>query len=64
MSLDDLSLKGYTVINDVYSIEEVRSIIDRINYADTANPAFRKTNALFAIRRFLKNNTGDSAIGI
>ena len=54
MSLDDLSLKGYTVINDVYSVEEVRSIIDRINHADTANPAFRKTNDLFAIRRFLK----------
>lgn len=54
MSLADLSRKGYAVIDDVYSTEEVHSIIDKINHSDAFNDNFRKTNDLFAIRRFLR----------
>jgi len=46
--------KGFTVIDDVYNAEEIGTIISAINGIDQSNPAFRKTNDLFAIRRFLK----------
>jgi ectoine hydroxylase-related dioxygenase (phytanoyl-CoA dioxygenase family) len=45
---------GFTVINGVYTHAEVKSILDVIASADQNNPAFRKTDDLFAIRQFLK----------
>lgn len=45
---------GFAIINDVYSDAEVRGILDVIASADKSNPAFRKTEDLFAIRQFLK----------
>ena len=54
MSLDNLHTKGYTVINGIFTPEEVESISERINRTDSSKPTFRKTNDLFAIRQFLK----------
>jgi ectoine hydroxylase-related dioxygenase (phytanoyl-CoA dioxygenase family) len=45
---------SFTVINGVYTHAEVKSILDVIASADQNNPAFRKTDDLFAIRQFLK----------
>jgi hypothetical protein len=45
---------GFTIINNVYNDAELRGILDVITSADQSNPAFRKTEDLFAIRQFLK----------
>lgn len=45
---------GFTIINNVYNDAELRGILDVIASADQSNPAFRKTEDLFAIRQFLK----------
>lgn len=50
----DITDNGYTIIDDVFSSEEVSAIISCIGNTDTTNAAFRKTNDLFAIRRFLQ----------
>lgn len=52
--METLQSAGYAVINDVFTAEEITSILDTINKIDTSGPAFRKTNDLFAIRRFVK----------
>jgi ectoine hydroxylase-related dioxygenase (phytanoyl-CoA dioxygenase family) len=54
MSLDNLRTKGYAVINDVFTPEEVELIAEKINQVNADKPTFRKTNDLFAIRQFLK----------
>ncbi|WP_184548567.1 phytanoyl-CoA dioxygenase family protein [Mucilaginibacter sp. FT3.2] len=51
---ENISNDGFTVINDVYNADEVKAILDAIAAADQSNPAFRKTDDLFAIRQFLK----------
>ncbi|MCS3797697.1 phytanoyl-CoA dioxygenase family protein [Niastella sp. OAS944] len=50
----NLHKTGFTIIDNVFTSEEVAAIIDTINRIDTSGPAFRKTSDLFAIRRFLK----------
>lgn len=45
---------GFTILEDVYTPEEVESILAIIEDVDPSNPAFRKTDDLFAIRQFLK----------
>jgi ectoine hydroxylase-related dioxygenase (phytanoyl-CoA dioxygenase family) len=45
---------GFAIIGNVFTSEEISSIIETINNIDTSGPAFRKTNDLFAIRRFIK----------
>ncbi|MBO9199310.1 MULTISPECIES: phytanoyl-CoA dioxygenase family protein [Niastella] len=52
--MESLRSAGYAIINDVFTINEVTAILDTINSIDTNGPAFRKTNDLFAIRRFVK----------
>lgn len=54
MLINEFSEKGFCVINDVYSNEEVNSITKFIDNLDTSNPIFRKTDDLFAIRQFVK----------
>jgi len=49
-----LATAGYTVINNVFTTDEISAIATEITDADTSGPAFRKTKDLFAIRRFLK----------
>ncbi len=43
----------FDVIENIYTPLEVPNIISVINKADQSNSAFRKTDELFAIRRFL-----------
>jgi len=50
----DISQKGYIIIDDVFNAVEIQQILDLINDADTSNPTFRKSADLFAIRQFLK----------
>jgi hypothetical protein len=49
-----LQSAGYAIINEVFTEQEIAGILDIINNIDTSGPAFRKTNDLFAIRRFIK----------
>jgi ectoine hydroxylase-related dioxygenase (phytanoyl-CoA dioxygenase family) len=48
-----LKEKGYTVIEPIFSNEEITELINQIESTDKNNPLFRKTTDLFAIRRFL-----------
>ena len=52
--MESLQSAGYAILRDVYTTAEVTGILDVINDIDTSGPAFRKTNDLFAIRRFVK----------
>jgi ectoine hydroxylase-related dioxygenase (phytanoyl-CoA dioxygenase family) len=45
---------GFTIVENVYTDNEVESIVALIEQADPSNPTFRKTDDLFAIRQFLK----------
>jgi len=56
--MQQLTDKGYLIIEDIYRPDEVAAIIDAINQVDDSRPAFRKTNDLFAIRQFLKEIPG------
>jgi len=44
---------GFTILSNVYTREEVKTIISEIDRTDQSNLTFRKTADLFAIRRFL-----------
>ena len=59
--MDDLKIhrtniqnNGYTVLDDVYSPEQIQDIVAAITEVSQGSDAFRKTEDLFAIRRFLK----------
>jgi len=52
----NLQETGFTIIENVFTAEEVTAIIETINSIDTSGPAFRKTSDLFAIRRFVKRS--------
>jgi len=45
---------GFSVINKVFSDEEVGRIINVLDHIDTTRENFRKSEDLFAIRQFLK----------
>ncbi|WP_284462182.1 phytanoyl-CoA dioxygenase family protein [Chryseobacterium sp.] len=45
---------GFSIINDVFSADEVEEIINVLNGIDTSRENFRKSEDLFAIRQFLK----------
>jgi len=46
--------EGFVVIDNVFSGEEIETIVSTIAKADAEKPTFRRTNDLFAIRQFLK----------
>ncbi len=50
----NLSAYGFTVINEIYTNDEVERILKTIESADKTNETFRKSSDLFAIRQFLK----------
>jgi len=54
--------KGFAIVNNIYSNEEIIQLIDLIEHADTSVPTFRKTTDLFAIRQFLKEVPRSAAI--
>ncbi|WP_449401136.1 phytanoyl-CoA dioxygenase family protein [Chryseobacterium wanjuense] len=45
---------GFTVINNIFSDEEIEKIVEVIQNIDTSKETFRKSEDLFAIRQFLK----------
>ncbi|MFL9833886.1 phytanoyl-CoA dioxygenase family protein [Chryseobacterium terrae] len=45
---------GFTIINNIFSEEEIERITDVIQNIDTSKETFRKSEDLFAIRQFLK----------
>lgn len=51
---NDIAERGFTVVENIYSEEEIGQISDLINQADSSNETFRKSSDLFAIRQFLK----------
>lgn len=46
--------QGYTVLNDIFSPQEVVTLVRAIGEASSSGSTFRKTADLFAIRQFLK----------
>jgi len=46
--------RGFAILNNIYTNDEVASILNVINGADQSNKTFRKSEDLFAIRQFLK----------
>jgi len=51
---NEITDKGYTVVEGVFELAEIQQIESAINEADQSNSKFRKTTDLFAIRQFLK----------
>jgi ectoine hydroxylase-related dioxygenase (phytanoyl-CoA dioxygenase family) len=50
----EIAQNGFTIIDGIYSDEDINLLIQTIEQADTSKPTFRKTSELFAIRQFLK----------
>ncbi|HTG56544.1 MAG TPA: phytanoyl-CoA dioxygenase family protein [Niabella sp.] len=46
--------QGFSVVESVYTKEEVEAVLQIIEKADTSKDTFRQSNDLFAIRQFLK----------
>lgn len=51
---DSIQEKGFTIINNIFSDEEIEKISEVIQNIDTSKETFRKSEDLFAIRQFLK----------
>ncbi|MFN1216356.1 phytanoyl-CoA dioxygenase family protein [Chryseobacterium kwangjuense] len=51
---EEILRKGFTVINTVFSEDEIEKIAETIQKADTSAENFRKSEDLFAVRQFLK----------
>ncbi|SDQ72203.1 Ectoine hydroxylase-related dioxygenase, phytanoyl-CoA dioxygenase (PhyH) family [Chryseobacterium soldanellicola] len=51
---DSITENGFTVINNIFSDEEINKIIHILENIDTSKETFRKSEDLFAIRQFLK----------
>lgn len=51
---NSLQENGFTVINNIFSEEEIEKIGEIIQNIDTSGETFRKSDDLFAIRQFLK----------
>lgn len=50
----EIQESGFSVIDNVFTDHEIEDILAAINKADTTKESFRKSDDLFAIRRFLK----------
>lgn len=50
----DLTEKGFTTVDNIYSDKEIEQILLTIDQADNDKETFRKSSDLFAIRQFLK----------
>jgi ectoine hydroxylase-related dioxygenase (phytanoyl-CoA dioxygenase family) len=53
-SIQQLESEGFTLIENIFSEEEIDSLANTINQIDSSKPTFRKTTDLFAIRQVLK----------
>lgn len=54
VNMRHLKEKGYIILDNVFTPQEVALIINKIAKVDSSGPTFRKTNDLFAIRQFMK----------
>ncbi|WP_319800121.1 MULTISPECIES: FMN-binding negative transcriptional regulator [Flavobacterium] len=54
MSKDFFSEKGFAIIDNVYTDEEVNTILELIEKSDSGKETYRKTQDVFAIRQALK----------
>lgn len=54
MSAEELQTKGYTILENLFTGEEIDAIGNVLSRADFSRDTFRKTKDLFAIRQFLK----------
>lgn len=54
----DIAIKGYTVIDNVFTPNQLNEIEAAIKETDPKKSTFRKTDDLFAIRQFLKEVPG------
>lgn len=52
--ISQIKNEGYTIIPDIYTDDEINSIIQIIDSVDSDSSTFRKSSDLFAIRQFLK----------
>ncbi len=50
----NISDSGFTIVNNIYSGDEINEMIRLIEQTDQSNKTFRKSEDLFAIRQFLK----------
>ena len=50
----NLSEKGYVIIEDIFTTTAIEEIINQTQYADSTKATFRKTKDLFAIRQFFR----------
>ncbi|SDE31926.1 phytanoyl-CoA dioxygenase family protein [Pedobacter soli] len=55
---EEISDAGFTVMNSIYTAEELDKIIEIIDSADVDGSNFRKSEDLFAIRQFIKEIPG------
>jgi hypothetical protein len=53
-NMEQLNTDGYEIFDNIYSDEEIQTLIGVIDAVDTESPTFRKSNDLFAIRQFFK----------
>jgi len=56
-SLNEIDSKGFTIINNIYTeneIEKLISLIEKVTDHNSENTTFRKSEDLFAIRQFHK----------
>jgi len=51
---EKISGDGFAVINNIFTDEEIESLLQAISKVDTSRQTVRKTSDLFAIRQFLK----------
>jgi ectoine hydroxylase-related dioxygenase (phytanoyl-CoA dioxygenase family) len=51
---EEIEKNGFTIINNIFTEDEIAHLITIIQKADSSNDTFRKTKDLFAIRQFLK----------
>ncbi|GAB4037873.1 phytanoyl-CoA dioxygenase family protein [Spirosoma jeollabukense] len=51
--IDKINENGFTIINDIFSEEEINNLTQIIDQATHSNTNFRKENDLFAIRNFI-----------
>ncbi|MGY3211704.1 phytanoyl-CoA dioxygenase family protein [Mucilaginibacter sp. HD30] len=49
-----LLTQGFTVLNEIYTADELKCLISIIDAVDQSKDTFRKSDDLFAIRQFLK----------
>ncbi|MBD3583762.1 phytanoyl-CoA dioxygenase family protein [Flavobacterium selenitireducens] len=49
-----IDTNGFTIINEVFTLDQIDAILSAITTADSSRPTFRKSSGIFAIRQFLK----------